>query len=41
MAQVQVSFEGFLPGSNLKFDISKLRNDLEKVLEKKDLNLLA
>ena len=41
MAQVQVSFEDFYQVPNLKFDISKLRNDLEKVLEKKDLNLLA
>ena len=35
MAQVQVSFEDFYQVPNLKFDISKLRNDLEKVLEKK------
>ena len=35
MAQVQVSFEDFYQVPNLKFDISRLRNDLEKVLEKK------
>ena len=31
----QVSFEDFYQVPNLKFEISKLRNDLEKVLEKK------
>ena len=35
---VQVSFEDFYKVPQLKFDISKLRNDLDKILESKKFN---
>ena len=38
---VQVSFEDFYQVPNLKFDITRLRNDLEKILDKKNFNSLG
>ena len=35
----EMSFEDFYKVPDLKFDISRLRKDLDKVLEKKNLNL--
>ncbi len=35
----EVSFKDFYQVPDLKFDISKLRKDLDKVLEKKNFNL--
>jgi hypothetical protein len=35
---VQVSFEDFYKVPELKFDISKLRNDLDLILENKKFN---
>jgi len=36
----EMGFEDFYKVPDLKFDISRLRKDLEKVLERKNLNLL-
>ena len=38
---VQVSFEDFFKVPDLKFDISRLRKDLEVILEKKNFNSLG
>ena len=38
---VQVSFEDFFKVPDLKFDISRLRKDLEIILEKKNFNSLG
>ena len=37
----QVSFEDFYQVPNLKFDINRLRNDLEIILKKKNFNSLG
>ena len=37
----QVSFEDFYQVPDLKFDISKLRNDLEVILKNKNFNSLG
>ena len=35
MAEIQVSFKDFYQVPNLKFDISRLRKDLDSILKKK------
>ena len=41
MAEIQVSFKDFYQVPNLKFDISRLRKDLDSILKKKNFNSLG
>ena len=41
MAETQVSFKDFYQVPDLKFDISKLRKDLDNILEQKNFNSLG
>ena len=41
MAEIQVSFKDFYQVPDLRFDISRLRKDLDSILKKKNFNSLG